>query len=149
MHQKAIPGKHHGIQGSIGGRLGLVIIIQVSARISCCEDDRKMWEGIYARFITFTTIGLGDFIPTKSGFRSNLVIIPGLCSMPGLVDALVECASRFRGVCTQGNFVRFLFCYNKCNLNHVDNVVENTEASGSAKEESRSRRKFTLGLQNY
>ena len=70
----------------------LVIIILTSAAESLEEDSWNILEGIYAWFITLATVGFGDFVPKKmiAGGQPNSLIIPGLCLMSGVVDAMVE-----------------------------------------------------------
>ena len=73
--------------------VALATVILVSASVSVFMDGWKMRKGIYVWFVTFTTVGFGDLVPTlmTSGYQPNGVIIPGLCFMSGIVDALVEC----------------------------------------------------------
>ena len=72
--------------------LFLAIIILTSAAASLHEDSWNIREGIYAWFITFTTVGFGDFVPKKmiAEGQPNGLIISGLCFMSGVVDAMVE-----------------------------------------------------------
>lgn len=70
----------------------LAIIILSSAAGSLQEDSWNIRQGIYAWFITLTTVGFGDFVPKRmiAGGQPNGLIIPGLCFMSGVVDAMVE-----------------------------------------------------------
>lgn len=70
----------------------LVVIILSSAVVSSSEDSWNIRQGIYVWFITLTTVGFGDFVPTRmmTGAQPNGLIIPGLCFMSGVVDAMVE-----------------------------------------------------------
>ena len=70
----------------------LCVIIVSSAVVSRQEDSWNIRQGIYAWFITLTTVGLGDFVPKTMmvGGQPNGLIIPGLCFMSGVVDAMVE-----------------------------------------------------------
>ena len=70
----------------------LAMIILSSAAASSHEDSWNIRQGIYAWFITLTTVGFGDFVPKRmmAGGQPNGLIIPGLCFMSGVVDAMVE-----------------------------------------------------------
>ena len=70
----------------------LVVIILSSAEVSSLDDSWNIRQGIYAWFITLTTVGFGDFVPKRMtvGGQPNSLIIPGLCFMSGVVDAMVE-----------------------------------------------------------
>ena len=74
----------------------LVVIILSSAVVSSYEDSWNIRQGIYVWFITLTTVGFGDFVPTKmmADAQPNSLIIPGLCFMSGVVDAMVEYANK-------------------------------------------------------
>jgi len=58
--------------------VALVAMIVASATVSFYQDDWNMREGTYVWFITFTTVGLGDLIPStmEEGFQPNSPIIP-------------------------------------------------------------------------
>ena len=104
-----------------------VVIILALATMSCYQDGWKMREGIYVWFITFSTVGFGDIIPTKmtGGAQPNIFIIPGLCLMSGVVDSMVECAAAFQGDPCRGKVFHCLFCHTLCGSSHVDTAVEN------------------------
>lgn len=115
--------------------VALVAMIVASATVSFYQDDWNMREGIYVWFITFTTVGFGDLIPSTmvEGFQPNSHIIPGLCFMSGVVDALVECAAGLQvDACGRGNCFRCPFCNTLCESPHVDNATEVSEAPGTS-----------------
>ena len=70
----------------------VAIIILSSAASSSQEDSWNIQQGIYAWFITLATVGFGDFVPKRmmSGGQPDGLLIPGLCFMSGVVDAMVE-----------------------------------------------------------
>ena len=70
----------------------IAIIILSLAASSSQEDSWTIQQGIYAWFITLTTVGFGDFVPKRmiSGGQPDGLFIPGLCFMSGVVDAIVE-----------------------------------------------------------
>lgn len=70
----------------------IAIIILSSAAASSKEDSWNIQQGIYAWFITLATVGFGDFVPKRmlSGAQPDALLIPGLCFMSGVVDAMVE-----------------------------------------------------------
>ena len=69
-------------------------IILSLAAASTQEDSWNLQQGIYVWFITLTTVGFGDFVPKRmaSGGQPDGLLIPGLCFMSGVVDAMVEYA---------------------------------------------------------
>ena len=111
----------------------VVAIILVLATLSCNQDGWKMREGIYVWFITFTTVGFGDLIPAKmTGWaQPHAFIIPGLCLMSGVVDALVECAAAFQTDNCRGKVFQCLFCHTLCGSCHADTAAENIASRGS------------------
>lgn len=113
--------------------VALNAVIFISAIVSCYKDGWEMREGVYVWFITFTTVGFGDLIPTMmmQGFQPNSSIIPGLCFMSGVVDAMVECVTCLKVFPCRGNFFSWIFCCNCCGSYHVNNAIENLEAPGN------------------
>lgn len=74
----------------------LVTVIFIAATVSTDMDGWDIWQGVYVWFITFTTVGFGDFIPTymTTAEQPNSLLIAGLCFMSAVVDALVAWAER-------------------------------------------------------
>ena len=74
----------------------LVTVIFIAATISIVKDGWNIWQGLYVWFITFTTVGFGDFIPTHmtTSEQPDSLLIAGLCFMSAVVDALVAWVER-------------------------------------------------------
>ena len=75
------------------GLLVLVIILTTSAAIHMKTDEWTFLEGFYCFFITYTTVGFGDFIPGRNGTAAHLAsriifIIIGLVAMSNVLNAL-------------------------------------------------------------
>ena len=85
---------------SFVGVLLLVILLMTCAGIHKVIDGWTFFEGFYAFFITFTTVGFGDLIPgTVEGKmeRPNTVIqviliVLGLAAMSNVINGLVNCS---------------------------------------------------------
>lgn len=85
---------------SFAGVLLLVILLVTCAGIHTVIDGWTFFEGFYAFFITFTTVGFGDLIPgTVDGKREkgNIVIqvifiVLGLAAMSNVINGLVNCS---------------------------------------------------------
>ena len=85
---------------SLLGVLLLVILLVTCAGIHTVVDGWTFFEGFYAFFITFTTVGFGDLIPgTVDGKmeRVNTVIqvifiVLGLAAMSNVINGLVNCS---------------------------------------------------------
>lgn len=110
----------------------LVALIFSSAIVSYYEDKWNIRQGIYVWFITLTTVGFGEFVPLRmmEGFQPNSLIIPGLCFMSGVVDAMVEFVNkanvkvlRCRCFC-QGN--------NSTQSSQIDNGIETIDTQDHA-----------------
>ena len=75
----------------------LVILLLISARTQKAIDNWTFFEGFYAYFITYTTVGFGDLIPgdnPKSAWHTAVrvtFIILGLAAMSNVINALVKC----------------------------------------------------------
>ena len=80
----------------------LVTVIFIAAAISIDKDGWNIWQGRYVWFITFTTVGFGDFIPTHMTTleQPDSLLIAGLCFMSAVVDALVAWVERLN-LCQQ------------------------------------------------
>lgn len=85
---------------SFVGVLLLVILLVMCAGIHTVIDGWTFFEGFYAFFITFTTVGFGDLIPgTVDGRmeRGNTAIqatfiVLGLAAMSNVINGLVNCS---------------------------------------------------------
>ena len=85
---------------SLLGFLLLLIFLLSSAGIHTDIDGWTYFEGFYAFFITFTTVGFGDFIPGTTGGKMaspNIIarvifIILGLAAMSNVINGLANCS---------------------------------------------------------
>ncbi|KAL9966231.1 hypothetical protein ACROYT_G024277 [Oculina patagonica] len=85
---------------SMLGILLLVILLFSCAGLHTTVDGWTFFEGFYAFFITFTTVGFGDLIPgTADGKMAApttviriLFIILGLAAMSNVINALANCS---------------------------------------------------------
>lgn len=85
---------------SFVGFLLLLIILFAGAGCQMEMENWTFFEGFYAYFITFTTVGFGDLIP-GSMIRGSpkakitvsiLFIIMGLAAMSNVINGLVNCS---------------------------------------------------------
>ena len=89
--------KYLNEKGSLLGFVLLLIMLVISARTQMAIDDWTFFEGFYAYFITYTTVGFGDLIPgankTSPGHTAVRVIfiILGLAAMSNVINGLVKC----------------------------------------------------------
>ena len=80
----------------------LVVLLLISARTQKAIDDWSFFDGFYAYFITYTTVGFGDLIPgdkVKSPGHTAvrvIFIILGLAAMSNVINALVKCTECLR-----------------------------------------------------
>ncbi|XP_020601473.1 potassium channel subfamily K member 16-like [Orbicella faveolata] len=82
------------------GVLLLVVLLFACAGIHTATDGWTFFEGFYAFFITFTTVGFGDLIPgTVDGKMEGVntviqvtFIVLGLASMSNVINGLVNCS---------------------------------------------------------
>ena len=87
---------------SLLGFVLLVILLVISARTQKAIDDWTFFEGFYAYFITYTTVGFGDLIPgdkTRSPGHTAvrvIFIILGLAAMSNVINGLVKCTECLR-----------------------------------------------------
>lgn len=87
---------------SLLGFVLLVILLLISARTQKAIDDWTFFEGFYAYFITYTTVGFGDLIPgdkVRSPGHTTvrvIFIILGLAAMSNVINALVKCTECLR-----------------------------------------------------
>ena len=81
------------------GFLLLLIFLLVGAGIQTKIDEWTFLEGVYAYFITFTTVGFGDLIPGHSRSNSRhqarmaypfTMIILGLAAMSNVINSIVK-----------------------------------------------------------
>lgn len=73
-----------------------ILVWLVASMISLHSDpDRPLVTIIYSIFITYSTIGFGDFIPFEnSTYLSIIMILPGLALMSSSIDAVVACIEK-------------------------------------------------------
>ena len=99
LKREGVP-KYLNEKCSFLGVLLVVILLVTCAGIHAVIDGWSMFEGFYAFFITFTTVGFGDFIPgTVDGRmeKTNTVIqvifiVLGLAAMSNVINGLVNCS---------------------------------------------------------
>ena len=85
--------------------LSMLIVIFIGAGIQMNQRDWTFLEGVYCYFITFTTIGFGDFIPEgmAGDHRALRIFSPfytlfGLVLMANIVNALVGCGDSLKAL---------------------------------------------------
>lgn len=89
--------KYLNEKSSLLGFVLLVILLTISARIQMAIDEWTFFEGFYAYFITYTTVGFGDLIPGASKKSPGktavrvIFIILGLAAMSNVINGLVKC----------------------------------------------------------
>ena len=82
---------------SLLGFVLLVLLLVISARTQKAIDNWTFFEGFYAYFITYTTVGFGDLIPGENPRSAGhtmlrvIFIILGLAAMSNVINALVKC----------------------------------------------------------
>ena len=83
---------------SLMGFVLLMIMLLTGAITAVHTDNWTFFEGFYAYFITFTTVGFGDLIPgggpTKSPANTAIriiFIIIGLAAMSNVINGLLNC----------------------------------------------------------
>lgn len=88
----------------------LLLVIFLGAGVQVVAEGWTFLEGVYCYFITFTTIGFGDFIPEKR--RKDFVkimqpcfIIFGLIAMSNVLNAALGCVEVPRAL--SGFFCKF------------------------------------------
>ena len=77
------------------GLVLLVLLLVISAGVQIKIDDWTFFEGFYAYFITFTTVGFGDLIPGETRSPVNTVIrvifiIMGLAAMSNVINGVLN-----------------------------------------------------------
>ena len=107
----------------------LVAILVSAAVVSHYQNRWSISQGLYVWFITVTTVGFGDFVPAKmmEGIQPNGFIIPGLCFMSGVVDALVEYVNKADVKFIRCRSAVCLCCNNTTHSSHGDNVIETVD----------------------
>ncbi|XP_078375764.1 two pore potassium channel protein sup-9-like [Oculina patagonica] len=107
----------------------LVALILTSAIMSSYENPWSIREGIYVWFITLTTVGFGDFVPKimMRGGQPNALILPGLCFMSGVVDALVEYVNKADVRILRCRGAACLCRNNSTHSSPGDNVIETAD----------------------
>ncbi len=107
----------------------LVALILSAAAVSSYENMWSIRQGIYVWFITLTTVGFGDFVPKimMKGGQPNTLIIPGLCFMSGVVDALVEYVNKADVRILRCRGAACLCCNNATHSSDGDNVIETAD----------------------
>ena len=84
---------------SLLGFVILLIILVGGAESQMKIDNWTFFEGFYAYFITFTTVGFGDLIPGSVAITSPgvatavrvIFIVMGLAAMSNVINGLVSC----------------------------------------------------------
>ena len=84
---------------SFVGILLLLIILFAGAGSQIEMENWTFFEGFYAYFITFTTVGFGDLIPgsmaggspTAKHVLAIFFILMGLAAMSNVINGLVNC----------------------------------------------------------
>lgn len=128
LKREGVP-KYLNEKCSFMGVLLLVILLVTCAGIHTEIDGWAFFEGFYAFFITFTTVGFGDLIPgTVDGkmARVNTVvqvifIVLGLAAMSNVINGLVNCSE-------VGELFRKLIA--RCGRKRSVEVAEGTKESG-------------------
>lgn len=69
----------------------LILTWMIASAISYFLDtDRPVVTIIYSIFVTYSTIGFGDFIPFKNhGYVFVIIVLPGLSFMSSTIDSVV------------------------------------------------------------
>ena len=75
---------------------GFILMWAIVSVISYDSDpDQPLTTTIYSIFITYSTIGFGDFIPFEnSRYLFIITILPGLALMSSSIDAVVACIEK-------------------------------------------------------
>lgn len=98
-----------------------VLYLLISAALSIIKNGYTFTQGVYAWFITLTTIGLGDYVPAETQNAYTLLI--GLCFMSALIDSLLtymESSEQF----SIGNCLRRCICCCSSKTYSVDHEEE-------------------------
>ena len=83
--------------GNVGINVVCLILtwIIVAALSAHLEPKRSLTNIIYSIFITYSTVGFGDIVPFEDHkYVFMVIVIPGLCSMSGLIDSIVAYAEK-------------------------------------------------------
>ena len=73
---------------------GVVSYMCLGAALTKFSEGWTFAEGIYVWFITFTTIGFGDYVPNSITRLVETAV--GLCLMSGLIDSLVSYSEKVK-----------------------------------------------------
>lgn len=75
---------------------GFILMWIIASVISSFSDpDRPLVTITYSIFITYSTIGFGDFIPFEnSRYLFIIMLLPGLALMSSSIDAVVACIEK-------------------------------------------------------
>lgn len=75
---------------------GFILMWIIASMISSFSDpDRPLVTITYSIFITYSTIGFGDFIPFEnSRYLFIIMLLPGLALMSSSIDAVVACIEK-------------------------------------------------------
>ena len=101
LKKEGVP-KYLNEKCSLLGFVLLMILLVISARTQKAIDNWTFFEGFYAYFITYATVGFGDLIPgdkvRSPGHTAVRVIfiILGLAAMSNVINALVKCTECLR-----------------------------------------------------
>ena len=130
-----------------------ISLILLMAGVSIHYDKWTFVEGMYVWFVTFTTIGFGDYIPgagadAKGGtgvvlYGMRFVVIElSLCSTIFIASAsFVECTHKVQHF----NFRRTWFCFHCCSPIQQDQAANETEQ----KQDSPNDDKENVEMQHY
>ena len=99
LKREGVP-KYLNEKCSLLGFLLLLILLLSCAGLHTEIDDWTYFEGFYAFFITFTTVGFGDLIPGAAGGKITalytvsrvILIILGLSAMSNVINGLANCS---------------------------------------------------------
>jgi hypothetical protein len=117
-----------------------IILLVVMAGISVNAENWSFGLGLYVWFVTFTTIGFGDYIPGNQDGSSNadepaaivyrlILVVIGLSLISTVFNAITDCIEQKRKTAESKSWLRFIIsaftCGKKAEVN--DNETGDTE----------------------